>query len=56
MPYSRVADFEADDAAIDAFVEMVKADPKPPEGVPSRNQRAREPREGQDARRRLLRY
>jgi hypothetical protein len=35
MPYSRVADFEADDAAIDAFVEMVKADPKPPEGVPA---------------------
>jgi hypothetical protein len=35
MPFVRVADFEADDAAIDKFVEMVKADPKPPEGVPA---------------------
>jgi hypothetical protein len=35
MPYVRVADFEADDAAIDKFVEMLKADPTAPEGVPA---------------------
>ena len=35
MPYVRVADFEANDAAIDKFVEMVKSDPTPPEGVPA---------------------
>jgi hypothetical protein len=35
MPYVRVADFDAEDAAIDRFVEMLKADPKPPEGVPA---------------------
>jgi hypothetical protein len=35
MPFVRVADFEADDAAIDKFVEMIKADPTPPEGVPA---------------------
>jgi len=35
MPYVRVADFDADDEAIDKFVEMIKADPKPPEGVPA---------------------
>ncbi|HEX3455957.1 MAG TPA: hypothetical protein VHS03_15140 [Gaiellaceae bacterium] len=35
MPFVRVADFEADDASIDKFVEMVKADPTPPEGVPA---------------------
>jgi hypothetical protein len=35
MPYVRVADFDADDPAIDAFVAMVKADPAPPEGVPA---------------------
>jgi hypothetical protein len=35
MPYVRVADFDADDAAIDKFVDMVKADPTPPEGVPA---------------------
>jgi len=35
MPYVRVADFDADDAAIDGFVAMVNADPDPPEGVPA---------------------
>ena len=35
MPYVRVADFDADDDAIDKFVEMIKADPTPPEGVPA---------------------
>ena len=35
MPFVRVADFEADDASIDRFVEMLKADPTPPEGVPA---------------------
>jgi hypothetical protein len=35
VPYVRVADFEADDEAINKFVEMVKSDPTPPEGVPA---------------------
>ena len=35
MPYVRVADFDADDAAIDGFAAMVNADPDPPEGVPA---------------------
>ena len=35
MPYVRVADFDADNEAIDKFVEMIKADPSPPEGVPA---------------------
>ena len=56
MPYVRVADFDADDAAIDGFVAMVNADPDPPEGVPATGiKRPRQPRQGQDARRRLLR-
>ena len=35
MPYVRVADFDADNEAIDKFVEMIKADSTPPEGVPA---------------------
>jgi hypothetical protein len=35
MPFVRVADFEADEEAIDKFVAMVKADPTPPNGVPA---------------------
>jgi hypothetical protein len=35
MPYTRVAEFEADDEAVDRFVNMVKEDPAPPEGVPA---------------------
>jgi hypothetical protein len=35
MPYTRAADFDADNEAIDKFVEMIKADPKPPEGIPA---------------------
>jgi hypothetical protein len=35
VPYTRVADFEADEEAIDKFVAMVKSDPTPPEGVPA---------------------
>ena len=34
--YVRVADFEADDAAIDAFVEAIKSEAGPPEGVPAK--------------------
>lgn len=35
MPFVRVADFQADEEAIDKFVAMVKSDPTPPEGVPA---------------------
>jgi hypothetical protein len=35
MPFVRVADFEADEEAIEKFVAMVKSDPAAPEGVPA---------------------
>lgn len=35
MPFVRVADFEADEEAIDKFAAMVKSDSTPPEGVPA---------------------
>jgi hypothetical protein len=35
MPFTRVADFDADNDSIDKFVEMIKSDPTPPEGVPA---------------------
>ena len=35
MPFVRVADFEANEEAIEKFVAMVQSDPTPPEGVPA---------------------
>jgi hypothetical protein len=36
MPgFTRVAEFEADDAAVDRFVSMINAESGPPEGVPA---------------------
>jgi hypothetical protein len=36
MPgYTRVAEYEADDAAIDGFVNMINLESGPPEGVPA---------------------
>ena len=35
MPFARVADFEADEEAIEKFVAMIQSDPTPPDGVPA---------------------
>jgi hypothetical protein len=48
MPdYVRVANFEGDDAAVDAIVQQINSEPGPPEGVPAKRITVLTDRQGQ---------